>query len=52
MLDSSQASTLHRFERNIAYDAIFDANSTFRDVRDTLEENISRTFREFEDNER
>ena len=53
MLDSSQAFILHRFSGSkIIYNAVFDANFTFRDVRDTLEENISRKLREFVDNKR
>ena len=52
MLNSSQALILHRFESNANYDAVLDADFTFRNVRDTLEENILRTLREFAANER
>ena len=53
LLNPSQAFILHRFGGpDTIYDAVFDADSTFRNMRDTLEENISRTLRKFDGNER
>ena len=52
MLNPSQALILHRFEPNTVYDAVFDANFTFKDMRDAFEENILRALQDFSNNER